>query len=61
MWNIIKGEKTTHDLIGSGTHKSTYNVPIPAKWNSFNLRLGMNLVFGNRQKEKNDKPMLNIE
>ena len=61
MWNIIKGEKTTHDLIGSGTHKSTYNVPVPAKWNSFNLRLGMNLVFGNRQKEKNDKPMVNIE
>ena len=61
MWNIIKGEKTTHDLIGSGTHTSTYSVPVPAKWNSFNLRLGMNLVFGNRLKEKNDKPMLIIE
>jgi hypothetical protein len=61
MWNIIKGEKTTHDLIGSGTHTSTYSVPVPAKWNSFNLRMGMNLVFGNRLKEKNDKPMLNIE
>jgi hypothetical protein len=61
MWNIIKDENTTHDLIGSGSHTSTYSVPVPAKWNSFNLRLGMNLVFGNRLKEKNDKPMLNIE
>jgi hypothetical protein len=61
MWNIIKGETTTHDLIGSGTHKGTYSIPVPAKWNSFNLRFGMNLVFGNRLKEKNDKPMLNIE
>lgn len=31
---------------------------IPASWNNFNLRLGMNLVFGNRIKKKNDKPMI---
>jgi hypothetical protein len=37
------------------------NVIIPANWNTFNLRLGMNLVFGNRIKEKSDKPMILVE
>ena len=37
------------------------NVIIPANWNTFNLRLGMNIVFGNRVKEKNDKPMVLVE
>jgi hypothetical protein len=32
---------------------------LPATWNNFNLRIGMNLVFGNRIKKKNDMPMLN--
>jgi hypothetical protein len=47
MWNRIKDNKT--------------NVVIPATWNTFSLRLGMNLVFGNRVKEKNDKPMILVE
>jgi len=47
VWNRIKDEKS--------------NVIIPANWNTFNLRLGMNIVFGNRVKEKNDKPMILIE
>lgn len=46
-WNRIKDKNS--------------NVIIPSNWNTFNLRLGMNLVFGNRQKEKKDKPMLNVE
>jgi hypothetical protein len=46
-WNRIKDENS--------------NVVIPANWNTFNLRLGMNIVFGNRVKEKSDKPMLLIE
>ena len=46
-WNRIKDKNS--------------NVIIPSNWNTINLRLGMNLVFGNRQKEKKDKPMLNIE
>jgi hypothetical protein len=47
MWNIIKNDNSS--------------IPLPANWNTFNLRLGMNLVFGNRPKEKNDKPMILIE
>jgi hypothetical protein len=34
------------------------NILLPANWNTFNLRLGMNLAFGNRIKKKNDKPMI---
>jgi hypothetical protein len=37
------------------------NIILPANWNTFNLRFGMNLVFGNRPKEKNDKPMILFE
>ena len=47
MWNIIKNDNSS--------------IPLPANWNTFNLRLGMNLVFGNRSKEKNDKPMILME
>jgi hypothetical protein len=47
VWNRIKDENS--------------NVIIPANWNTFNLRLGMNVVFGNRVKEKSDKPMILIE
>ena len=47
MWNRLRDNNT--------------NVIIPASWNTFNLRLGMNLVFGNRVREKSDKPMVNIE
>jgi hypothetical protein len=47
MWNRIKDDNT--------------NIILPANWNTFNLRLGMNLVFGNRPKEKIDKPMILIE
>jgi len=31
------------------------NIILPANWNTFNLRLGMNLVFGNKSKEKSDR------
>jgi hypothetical protein len=47
MWDKIKNNST--------------NFILPANWNTFNLRLGMNLVFGNRPKEKNDKPMIQVE
>jgi hypothetical protein len=47
MWNKIKDNNS--------------NFVLPANWNTFNLRLGMNLVFGNRTKEKNDKPMVLVE
>jgi hypothetical protein len=46
-WNRIKDKSS--------------NIIIPSNWNTINLRLGMNLVFGNRQKEKKDKPMIDIE
>jgi len=34
------------------------SVLLPVSWNTFNLRLGLNLVMGNKIKRKNDKPML---
>jgi len=34
---------------------------LPASWNTINLRLGMNLAFGNRIKKKDDKPMIESE
>ncbi|MDO9580048.1 MAG: DUF5723 family protein, partial [Bacteroidales bacterium] len=37
------------------------SIPLPVSWNTINLRLGMNLVFGNRIKKKNDKPMVVVE
>jgi hypothetical protein len=46
-WNKIKQDNS--------------NVIIPANWNTFNLRLGMNFVFGNRVKEKSDRPMVLVE
>jgi hypothetical protein len=33
-------------------------IPLPYNWNTINLKLGMNLVFGNKIKKKEDKPML---
>jgi hypothetical protein len=47
MWNSIKTDNST--------------IPLPASWNTINLRLGMNLVFGNKIKKKSDKPMLMVE
>ena len=47
MWDKLKNGNST--------------VVLPANWNTFNLRLGMNLVFGNRIKEKKDKPMILVE
>jgi Family of unknown function (DUF5723) len=34
---------------------------LPANWNTINLRLGMNLVFGNKSREKSDRPMIMVE
>ncbi|MCE5346856.1 MAG: DUF5723 family protein [Bacteroidales bacterium] len=36
-------------------------IPLPSCWNTVNLRLGMNIVFGNKVREKNDKPMILVE
>jgi hypothetical protein len=44
MWNKIKVADNT--------------IPLPDNWNTINLRLGMNLSFGNRTSKKNDKPMV---
>jgi hypothetical protein len=46
-WNNIKSDNNT--------------IPLPAVWNSANLRLGMNLAFGNRIRKKDDKPMLMVQ
>jgi hypothetical protein len=48
MWNKIKVDTN-----------STF--VLPANWNTINLRLGMNLVFGNKIKKKDDKPMVECE
>lgn len=37
------------------------NITIPSNWNTFNLRFGMNLCFGNRVSRKNDKPIIENE
>jgi hypothetical protein len=34
---------------------------IPANWNTINVRLGLNLVFGNRISKKNDIPMVEVQ
>jgi hypothetical protein len=47
VWDKIKNTNST--------------IVLPANWNTFNMRLGMNLVFGNRVKEKKDKPMVLVE
>ncbi len=31
---------------------------LPYSWNTINMRVGLNLVFGNKSKKKSDKPML---
>jgi hypothetical protein len=46
-WNNIKTDKST--------------IPLPAVWNSANLRLGMNLAFGNKIRKKDDRPMLLVQ
>ena len=46
MWNKIKIDRNT-------------TIRIPSRWNTVNFRLGINLVFGNRNR-KTDKPMLNV-
>lgn len=46
-WNNIKFDNST--------------IPLPASLNTINLRIGMNLAFGNKVKKKADKPMLKAE
>jgi hypothetical protein len=46
-WNNIKTGNST--------------IPIPTSVNTINLRLGMNIAFGNKVKKKLDKPMLKTE
>jgi hypothetical protein len=37
------------------------SVVLPSNWNTVNLRLGMNLTFGNKIKKKDDKPMMTAD
>ena len=37
---------------------SNKTISLPYNWNTINMRLGMNLAFGNNMGKKNDKPML---
>lgn len=46
-WNKIIVDKST--------------IPLPTSWNTINLRLGMNIAFGNKVKKKNDKPMVKVQ
>jgi hypothetical protein len=46
-WNRIKIDKTSSFIL-------------PSNWNIINMRLGMNIVFGNRDK-KNDTPMISVD
>jgi hypothetical protein len=47
-WDKIKTEKNNTFLL-------------PANWNTINLKVGMNLVFGNKISKKQDKPMVVVE
>jgi len=47
MWNKIISEG--------------HQLQFPTSWNSVNLRLGMNLTFGNKIKKNDDKPMVVVE
>ena len=53
-WNRI----IIDDSENSGSNSS---LVLPSRWNTINLRLGMNLAFGNKVKKKNDKPMLLVD
>jgi hypothetical protein len=46
-WNKIKNDHST--------------ILLPSNWNTINFRIGMNLVFGDREKEKKDRPMVSLE
>jgi hypothetical protein len=37
------------------------SIPVPASFNTINLCLGMNFVFGNKMNEDHDKPIVTIE
>jgi hypothetical protein len=37
------------------------SIVVPANWNTVNLRLGLNLTFGNKVKKKDDKSMIQNE
>jgi hypothetical protein len=47
VWNKIKDEQHT--------------IFLPANWNTINFRIGMNLVFGNSERETKDIPMVRVE
>ena len=47
MWNKIQIDNAT--------------IPLPASMNTVNLRIGMNIAFGNNVKKKTDKPMMTVE
>jgi hypothetical protein len=53
-WNriIVSSNQTT------GNKNS---IVIPTNWNTINARIGINLVFGNKVKKKDDKPMVLVE
>jgi hypothetical protein len=40
--------------------KNGSTIFLPANWNTFNLRMGLNLVFGNKEREKKDRPMVQL-
>lgn len=59
-WNTIKSSdldtpKPVSMLFGENS------IPIPTSWNTIHFRLGMNLVFGNNVRKKNDKPMVVVK
>jgi hypothetical protein len=47
VWNRIKSDNNP--------------ILLPTSWNTFNLRLGLNLTFGNKNKKKEDRPMVIVE
>jgi hypothetical protein len=47
---------TWNNIVSDGS-----TIPLPTSWNTIHLRLGMNLVFGNKAAKKNDRPMVVVQ
>jgi hypothetical protein len=65
-WDRLKVSEKVGRLISLNwteqNHKDqNRSIYMPSNWNTLNLRLGMNLSFGNKGNKKNDKPMIQNE
>ena len=63
-WSTVRYNttETIYNSSGDGTENIVpHKLTLPSNWNSINFRIGVNLVFGNGIKKKDDKPMVVVE